>query len=130
MPYEFKIVRESFMDAAEPASLRSLGLAIHTTDPEPVGWVRVHADCDLNCPLRFDDAVEVRLLVREKHEKSLVYSFGSREVNGLPHREVARGTQTVACGKRGPESGEPTAVPATRAIAVRIDVAPAESVLA
>jgi acyl-CoA thioester hydrolase len=145
MPYEFKIVREvefhhtdmagimhyshffRFMEAAEQAFFRSLGLSIHTTDPEPLGWPRVHADCDFTYPLRFEDAVEVRLLVREKREKSLGYTFVFRKINGQPRREVARGTLAVACVKRDPATGKLTAVPIPKAIADKIEVAPAEA---
>jgi YbgC/YbaW family acyl-CoA thioester hydrolase len=145
MPYEFKIVQTvefihtdmagimhfsnffRFMEAAEQAFFRSLGFSIHTVDPEPLGWPRVHADCDFSYPLRFEDAVEVRLLVREKREKSLVYAFEFRKVNGQPQREVARGTLAVACVKRDSESGRLTAVPIPPAIADKIEVAPAEA---
>ena len=145
MPSEFTITRQvefhetdmagimhfsnffRFMEAAEHAFFRSLGLSIHTTDPEPLGWPRVHADCDFSYPLRFEDSVEVRLLVREKREKSLVYSFIFRKMNGQPQREVARGTLAVACVKRDNATGKLTAVPIPKAIADKIEVAPAEA---
>jgi YbgC/YbaW family acyl-CoA thioester hydrolase len=115
-----------FMEAAEHAFFRSLGLSIHTTTPEALGWPRVHADCDFRYPLRFEDSVEVRLLVREKREKSIVYSFIFRKLNEQPEREVARGTLAVACVKRDPSTGKLTGVPIPGAIADRIDVAPPE----
>lgn len=145
MAYEYRIVREvefyhtdmagimhfsnfyRFMEAAEHAFFRSLGLSIHTTDPEPLGWPRVHSDCDFSYPLRFEDSVEVRLLVREKREKSLVYSFIFRKLNGDPQREVARGTLAVACVKWDSATGILTAVPIPKAIADRIEVAPPEA---
>src|SRR5215472_16228537 len=110
MAYEFKIVQTvefyhtdmagimhyshffRFMEAAEQAFFRSLGLSIHTVDPEPLGWPRVHADCDFSYPLRFEEAVEVTLLVREKRRKSLVYSFIFRKLERGSRREVARGS--------------------------------------
>jgi YbgC/YbaW family acyl-CoA thioester hydrolase len=144
MAYEYTIVREvewhhtdmagiahfsnffHFMEAAEHAFFRSLGLSIHTTDPEPLGWPRVHAECDVRYPLRFEDSVEVRLLVREKRRKSLVYSFIFRKLNGEAPREVARGTLAVACVKRDSATGKLTAVPIPEAIAGKIEVAPPE----
>src|SRR5690242_15056891 len=78
-----------FMEAAEHGFFRSLGFSIHTTEPEPLGWPRVHASCDFRMPLRFEDSVEIRLLVREKREKSLVYSFIFRKLNEDPPQEVA-----------------------------------------
>jgi len=145
MAYEYRIVREvefyhtdmagimhfsnfyRFMEAAEHAFFRSLGLSIHTVDPEPLGWPRVHADCDFIDPLRFEDSVEVQLLVREKREKSLVYSFIFRRVNGEPRREVARGTLAVACVKRDAATGKLIAVTIPQVIADKIEVAPAEA---
>jgi acyl-CoA thioester hydrolase len=141
--YEFKLVRDvqfsdtdmagimhfsnffRFMEAAEHAFFRSLGFSIHTTGPEPVGWPRVHADCDFRYPLHFEDSVEVHLLVREKTEKSLAYTFIFRKVNGDPVREVARGSLAVACVRRDP-SGRMKGTPIPQAIADRIEIAPPE----
>jgi YbgC/YbaW family acyl-CoA thioester hydrolase len=141
--YEYTIVREvefsdtdmagimhfanffRFMEAAEHAFFRSLGLSIHTTNPEPLGWPRVHADCDYRSPLRFEDSVEVRLLDREKREKSIAYLFTVRKVDE-PEREVARGTLVVACVKRDNATGKLTGVPIPKVIADKIEVAPAE----
>jgi acyl-CoA thioester hydrolase len=145
MAYEYTIVREvewhhtdmagiahfsnffHFMEAAEHAFFRSLGLSIHTTDPEPLGWPRVHAECDFRYPLRFEDSVEVHLLVREKRPKSLVYSFVFRKLNGEAPREVARGTLAVACVKRDSATGKLTSVLIPEAIASKIEVAPPEA---
>jgi acyl-CoA thioester hydrolase len=145
MAYEYKIVREvefyhtdmagimhfsnffRLMEAAEHAFFRSLGLSIHTTYPEPLSWPRVHCACDFSYPLRFEDAVEIQLLVREKRPKSLVYSFIFRKVSGQPQREVARGTLAVACVKFDIASGKMTAVPIPQAIADLIEVAPPEA---
>lgn len=115
-----------FMEAAEHAFFRSLGLSIHTTHPEPVGWPRVHADCDFRYPLRFEDTVEVRLLVKEKREKSLVYQFIFRKLNEEPPREVARGSLAVACVKRDHATGTMKGVPIPKAIADLIEAAPSE----
>ena len=144
MAYEYRITRDvefsdtdmagimhfsnffRFMEAAEHGFFRSLGLSIHTADPEPLGWPRVHADCDFRFPLKFEDSVEVRLLVREKREKSIVYSFVFRKLNEDPQREVARGTLAVACVRRDRSTGQMTAVPIPPAIAGKIEVAPSE----
>lgn len=144
MAYEYTIIREvefcdtdmagimhfsnffRFMEAAEHAFFRSLGLSIHTISPEPLGWPRVHADCDFRFPLRFEDSVEVRLLVREKREKSIVYTFIFRKLNEQPEREVARGTLAVACVKRDNATGRLIGVPIPKVIAEKIEVAPAE----
>jgi len=143
--YEFKLTRQvefsetdmagivhfsvffRYMEAAEHAFFRSLGMSIHTTGfGEPLGWPRVHADCDFRFPLRFEDVVEINLLVREKKTKSLVYTFIFRKMNEQPVKEIARGTLAVACVTRDEVSGKFTGVPIPAAIADKIDVAPLE----
>ena len=143
--YEFKLTRQvefsdtdmagimhfsnffRFMEAAEHAFFRSLGFSIHPAGAgETVGWPRVHADCDFRHPLRFEDTVEIRLLVREKNAKSLVYTFIFRKLNEDPALEVARGTLAVACVKRDRPGGKMTGIPIPKAIADKIEVAPGE----
>lgn len=114
-----------FMEAAEHAFFRSLGISIHAAGSD-LGWPRVHADCDFKRPLRFEDIVEIRLLVREKRKKSIIYTFIFRKLNEEPGLEVARGTLAVACVKRGKLDGKMTAIPIPKAIADRIEAAPGE----
>jgi YbgC/YbaW family acyl-CoA thioester hydrolase len=115
-----------YMEAAEHAFFRSLGFSIHSADPAQVGWPRVHASCDFRHPLRFEDSVEIRLLVREKREKSLVYSFIFRKLNETPVIEVARGTLKVVCVRREAAHGKMTGVAIPAEIAGKIEAAPAE----
>ena len=114
-----------FMEAAEHAFFRSLGFSIHAVGSE-VGWPRVHADCDFKHPLRFEDIVEICLFVREKREKTIVYTFIFRKMNEQPAREVARGTLAVACAKCDKPGGKMTGMPIPKAIADMIEVAPGE----
>jgi acyl-CoA thioester hydrolase len=141
VPCEFKLTRQvefsdtdmagimhfsnffRFMEAAEHAFFRSLGTSIHPAGSE-LGWPRVHAGCDFKYPLRFEDVVEIRLLVREKKEKSIVYTFVFRKLNEQPAREVARGTLAVACVKRDKPGGRMRGIPIPKAIADKIEVAP------
>jgi YbgC/YbaW family acyl-CoA thioester hydrolase len=144
VPYEFKVTRQvefsetdmagivhfsnflRFMEAAEHAFFRSLGFSIHTTGfSEPVGWPRVHVEVDFKYPLRFEDVVEISLFVREKREKSIVYSFVFRKMNEDPPREVGRGSLVVACITRD-SGGRMKAIPIPAAISDKIEVAPAE----
>ena len=114
-----------FMEAAEHAFFRSLGTSIHAAGSE-LGWPRVHADCDFKHPLRFEDLVEIRLLVREKRKKSIIYTFIFRKLNEQPVREVARGTLAVACVKRDKRVGKMKGIPIPKAIGDKIEVAPGE----
>ena len=125
-----------YMESAEHAFFRSLGFSIHTAHPEAagaeaagseaIGWPRVHASCEVTGSLRFEDSVEVRLLVRERRQKSIVYEFVFRKMNDDSPTEVARGSLAVVCVKRDSATGEMTAVPIPKLIAGKIEAAPAE----
>ena len=141
MPCEFKVVRRvefsetdmagivhysnffRYMESAEHAFFRALGFSIVTTatDP-PVGWPRVHASCDYRQPLRFEDEVEIHMLVCEKKAKSLSYLFKFRKLNGPAPVEVARGKLTVVCVTRDAH-GTMSAAAIPEAIASQIEVA-------
>ncbi len=144
MPYEFKVVRRvefsdtdmagimhyanffRFMETAEHGFFRSLGFSIVTRGVEPpVGWPRVHAECDYHQPLFFEDEVEVQLLVSEKRSKSLKYNFRFRKLNTAPVIEVARGSLTVVCVTHH-TGGKMSACSIPKNIADRIEVSPAD----
>lgn len=113
-----------YMEVTEHAFFRSLGLSINTRSTSlGVGWPRVHVSCDFEYPLRFEDEVEVHLLVREKTERSLTYDFVFRKFNVDPVVEVARGLLTVVCVKED-ESGIMKSVPIPDVIAEKIQMAP------
>jgi acyl-CoA thioester hydrolase len=114
-----------FMETAEHGFYRSLGFSVvdATLDPR-VGWPRVHAECDYRKPLRFEDLVEIHLLVTEKRSKALCFQFRFRKVNGGADEEVARGALTIVCVSHGAD-GSMKAVPIPQEIADKIDVAPA-----
>jgi YbgC/YbaW family acyl-CoA thioester hydrolase len=115
-----------YMEVTEHAFFRSLGFSIASQNsPVKVGWPRVHVECDFKVPLKFEDEVEVHLLVRERKEKSITYDFIFRKINGAPAMEVARGSLTVVCVTRD-ETGKMKAVPIPDAIASKIEVAPVD----
>jgi len=118
-----------FMETAEHAFYRSLGFSVLLSqfDP-PLGWPRVHAECDYVKPLRFEDLVEIHLLVAEKKSKALRYLFRFRKLNADPVEEVARGALTVVCVAHRP-GGKMAAVAIPPLIANMIEVAPKESLL-
>src|SRR5882724_3440706 len=143
MAYEFKVVRRvefsdtdmagivhysnffRYMEAAEHGFFRSLGLSVVTrqVDP-PVGWPRVHAECDYKQPLQFEDEVEIQMLVSEKKSKSLSYVFRFLKLNALPPVEVARGALTVVCVTQQDGKMRATTIPKT--IADKIEPASRE----
>jgi len=142
MPYEFKAVRRvefsetdmagivhysnffRYMETAEHGFFRSLGFSVVMDhfDP-PVGWPRVRAECDYLQPLRFEDEVEIHMLVSEKKPKSVSYVFRFRNLNANPPVEVARGGLTVVCVTRD-HDGKMKAAPIPKEVSDRIEVAP------
>ena len=115
-----------FMETAEHAFVRSLGYSV--TLPgfnPPLGLPRVHAACDYRAPLRFEDEVEIHLLVREKKTRSLTYEFRFTNLSASPPREVARGSVVVVCVALQPD-GTMKAVPLPPAFADQIQAAPPE----
>ena len=141
MAYEFKITRRvefsetdmagivhysnffRYMEAAEHAFFRSLGLSVFPRKPgPPVGWPRVHATCDFSAPLRFEDEVEVHLLIAKKKSKALTYAFRLRKLNAEEPIEVARGSVTVVCVSMTGGKMKATRIP--KVIADMIEVAP------
>jgi YbgC/YbaW family acyl-CoA thioester hydrolase len=115
-----------FMETAEHQFFRALGFSIVTdTTHPPVGWPRVHAACEYRHPLRFEDEVEIQLLVCEKRTRALRYAFRFFRVSPPPHLEVAQARLVVVCVSR--EDGRSmSAVPIPKEIVGAIEVAPAD----
>jgi acyl-CoA thioester hydrolase len=113
-----------YMESAEHAFFRSLGLSVAPPKtPASVGWPRVHTEADFSAPLRFEDEVEIQLLVAEKKTKALTYAFRLRKLNTAEPYEVARGKITVVCIKMVGGKMKATNIP--KEIADKIQVAPA-----
>jgi len=142
MPYEFCVTRRvefsetdmagimhfsnffRLMESAEHAFFRSLGFSVAPGGAGPeVGWPRVHAECHYHQPLRFEDLVEIHLLVAAKKSKAITYQFRFRKLNVEPPEEVARGSVTIVCVTHRPE-GRMRARAIPRELGEKIDVAP------
>jgi acyl-CoA thioester hydrolase len=143
MPYEFQLNRRvefsdtdmagimhfsnffRFMEAAETAFMRSIGLSVVlSTCGLDVCLPRVHAECDYQLPLRFEDEVLVHLLVEKKGARTLTYQFRFRKFNADPAAEIARGKLIVVCAARQPD-GTMKSVTLPKAFADKIQEAPA-----
>ena len=99
--------------------IRSLGETVHTSENGRMqGWARVHAECDYRAPLRYEDVVEVQLLVREKRPSALSYVFVFRVAGA----EVARGALTVVCVAREAGEARMRPVPMPKAISELVEV--------
>lgn len=143
MAYEFKATRRvefsdtdmagimhfsnffRFMETAEHGFYRSLGFSVVLSGLDiRLGWPRVHASCDYKKPLRFEDLVEIHLLVSEKRSKAITYQVRFRKLNEDPVVEVARGAITIVCVTHGAD-GRMGAVTIPDEISSKIEVAPA-----
>jgi YbgC/YbaW family acyl-CoA thioester hydrolase len=143
MPYEFKhIHRVEFaetdmagivhfsnffrmMEAAEHAFFRSLGFTIHgPEDDTTVGWPRVSAACDYRAPLRFEEEVEIHLVVAEVRSRSIRYQFIFRKI--ADGTEVARGSVAAVCAIVDQATGKLVPVLIPDRIRARITAAPPE----
>lgn len=71
---------------------------------------RVHANCDYLKPLRFEDLIEMHLLVKEKREKTVTYQIRFWRIEPGPAEEVAVGHVTVVCVGRGAGGAQVAAV--------------------
>ncbi|HTH46593.1 MAG TPA: thioesterase family protein [Candidatus Limnocylindria bacterium] len=144
MPYEFKATRRvefsdtdlagivhfanffRYMETVEHAFWRSLGGSVVMTQfDRPLGLPRVHAACDFKRPLRFEDVVELHLLVTELKTRSLSYQIRFRRIEPGPAEEVAVGKLTVVCACKGAD-GKLQAVPFPAELAAQIEIAPPE----
>ncbi len=84
------------METTEHEFFRSLGFSIHSVeDGVTIGWPRVSVSCDYSRPLRFEDVVEIQLIVTEVRTRSIRYEFIFR--NTADGTEVARGTVAAVC---------------------------------
>lgn len=124
-----------YMEDAEHAFYRSLGLPVHYREPagpgeagrtemREIGLPRVCASCDFKAPLRFGDEVEIHLRVREKRPKSITYSFILQKLAGGGGVEVARGSMTAVSVAFDRAAGRMRAVPLPAELARRVREAP------
>ncbi len=142
MPYEFKVSRRvefaetdmagivhfsnffRFMETVECAFYRSLGFSVILRDTlPPLGLPRVHASCDYQRPLRFEDVVEMHLLVQRIKTRSVTYQIRFRRLEPGPAEEVAVGHITAVC-VRHETDGRLAAVPFPEHLARLLEPAP------
>ncbi len=111
-----------YMEAAEHAFFRSVGLSIHQErDGRIVGWPRVATECSYKWPLRFEDEFEIHLVVREKRKASLTYDFSFFDDQG---RRTAKGSIKVACVDYDPATGKMQSMAIPQFISDQIEEAP------
>lgn len=115
-----------FMERAEHAFFRSLGFSVmdgQVPKGERVGWPRVHASCDYLSPLRFEEEVDIEVLVEQVRTRSLRYVFRVRKLDGTL---AAEGRIAIVCVRKDKSTGQMKAVEIPERIRNSIEPAPAE----
>lgn len=92
-----------WMEQAEHAFFRSLDLTIvnHQSDGEVLGWPRVSCSCRFQSPVRYNDLLDIRIVVQRIGVKSLTYDVYFK----CEGRDVAKGTMKTVCCRVDPEHG-------------------------
>jgi acyl-CoA thioesterase FadM len=94
------------MEICEHEYLRSLGLSVDMEDDNGrFGWPRVKTSCRFKRPLRFEEEVEIKLIVKEIRDRSIAYAFQFwKDENGEPVK-AAVGEVIAACVRFDQSSG-------------------------
>jgi acyl-CoA thioester hydrolase len=105
-----------FMEAAEHALLRSLGLSVFKeAGGEVITFPRVAASCEYHSPARCEEVLEIDVTVDRVGTKSVTYGFAFSH-NG---RDVAAGKMTSVCC-RVPHGGTPVSIPIPDEISAKL----------
>ncbi len=118
-----------YMEDCEHAFYRSLNESVHKMDDGAggwVGWPRIHASCDYRNPLRFEDEVDIEMLVADVGNKTIEYRFRFLKIGAEEPVVAAVGKVTVICVRFS--EGVMGAVEIPEFIRKKIDSAPAEVV--
>lgn len=107
-----------WMESAEHELLRAAGVALIERDADGIdcSWPRVAATCEYTAAIRFEDEIDVSVVVEAIGRTSVTYGFV------FTHRstEVANGT-IVAVRCRLPPGGRPEPVPIPSEMAARLE---------
>jgi 4-hydroxybenzoyl-CoA thioesterase/acyl-CoA thioester hydrolase len=96
-----------FMEGAEHALLRSLGLSVFKEiGGEVITFPRVAASCEFHSPARCEEVLEIDVTVERVGTKSVTYGFAVSHDG----RSVATGNMTSVCC-RVPHGGQPVSIP-------------------
>lgn len=87
-----------YMEAAEHALLRSVGLSVHGKignpgEAIPLSFPRVNANCDFRSPARCEDLLEIAVQISRLGSRSITYAFVFTRDQTL----LAEGKMTSVC---------------------------------
>ena len=122
-----------FMEVTEHAFYREIGLSVHpfnketSNDNDPkVGWPRVHASADFRLPLRFEEEVDIELLIENIRNKTIHYLFRiwKNPDDNKTKILAATGRFTVVCVSFDSETNGMKSIPIPESILTQIEKAP------
>jgi len=100
-----------WMEICEHEFLRSVGLSVDMEDEHGrFGWPRVKATCRFKRPLRFEEEVEVKLIVTEMRDRSITYAFQFWKTEHGERVKAAVGATVAACVRFDQASGSMTPI--------------------
>src|ERR1051325_8722118 len=106
-----------FMEAAEHALLRSLGLSVYSTiNGDVVTFPRVAASCEYRSPARCEEELAIDVTVERVGTKSVTYAFAFSHSG----RELATGRMTSVCC-RVPHEGSPVSIAIPTEVAAKLN---------
>ena len=115
------------MENTEHAFFRSLGLSIQGREGDAwTGWPRVSAACDYLKPLRFEEMVDVQLLVAEVRARSIRYVFRFWKTEDGQRVEIARGRLAAVFATMDKATGKFAAASIPETIRAAVTAAPEE----
>lgn len=92
-----------WMEICEHEFLRSLGLSVDMEDENGrFGWPRVKTSCRFKRPLRFEEEVEVKLIITEIRDRSIAYAFQFWKEENEERVKAAVGEVVAACVRFDP----------------------------
>ena len=98
-----------FMEAVEHDFFRSFDKSIVGTRDDTgnhLGWPRVNCECKFFYPLRFEEEIDLHLVVREMRSSSIRYEVIFSRMVEDEYRELARGGITIVHVGVDPETGQ------------------------
>jgi 4-hydroxybenzoyl-CoA thioesterase/acyl-CoA thioester hydrolase len=105
-----------FMEAAEHALLRSLGLSVfNELGGEVITFPRVAASCEYHSPAHCEEVLEIDVTVDRVGTKSVTYGFAFTHEG----RDVATGKMTSVCC-RIVHGGPPVSIPIPDGVAAKL----------
>ncbi len=97
-----------YMEEAEHAYWRSVGLSVITeVDGKEISWPRVATNCEYFAPARFEDELELALVVENVGDRSVTHEVEFR----CEGRRIALGRMTAVCCTTDDGGFQPISIP-------------------